>query len=60
MIGAHSFSQPYMCISDNFIPPLLVRKIILTIPIKTPFFYISATFHLITIYTKDFFPSTAI
>ena len=43
--------------SDNFhlfIPPLLVRKIILTIPIKTPFLYTSSTVHLSTICTKTF------
>ena len=41
--------------SDNFhlfIPPLLVRKIILTIPIKTPFLQTSSTVHLSTICTK--------
>ena len=56
MVGAPSFSQPYLCIQpplqsppkirsstpDTFhlpIPLLLVRKIILTIPTKTPFLY---------------------
>ena len=49
--------------SDNFhfpIPPLLVRKIILTIPTKTPFFYTLATFHFPTIYIKTFCPASAI
>ena len=43
--------------SDNLhlpIPPLFVRKIILTISTKAPFLYTSATFYLPTIYTKNF------
>ena len=37
-------------------PPLLVHKIILTISTNTPFLYTSATFHLLTIYSKKYFP----
>ena len=62
MVGALSFSQPYLCIqptlqsppknrssaSVNFhlpIPPLLIHKIIFTIPTNIPFLYTSAIFH---------------
>ena len=53
----HSFT------SDSFqlpIPPLLVCKIILTIPTKTLFLYTSATFHLQTVYTKNIFSASTI
>ena len=49
--------------SDNFQlpnPPLLVCKIILTIPTKTPFLYTSATFHIQTIYIQNIFPTSTI
>ena len=64
MVGAPSFSQPYLCIhqllqsppkissstSVNFhftLPPLLVHKIIFTIPTNTPFLYTIRIFHFL-------------
>ena len=84
MVGAPSFSQPYLCIypplqsppkirsstSVNFhlpIPPLLLNKIILTIPTSTPFLCTSAIFSSLflcttipAIFTKNILPTSAI